>query len=115
MYKNKIVAKNTPSKYFNSANIFEFEDWMLDPDGTSHALGAAFALAGIPDDRYIKLSARQQKLLWGKAYIGKKTICLTEGQFRLIWSSGFGQDRENADLFNYIRWQKGQQQTAFLP
>jgi hypothetical protein len=114
MRKVKVVAKNTPSKYFVNANIFEFEDWMLDSDGTSHALGAAFALAKIPDDHYIRLNARQQKILWGQAYIGKKAICLRNGRFELLWSSGFGGDFECADLFNHIRWQKGEKEITTL-
>lgn len=99
----KRAPKNTPVEYFGNANVFEFEDYMIEgTDGSEHALGAAFALAGIPDKHFIRLSARQQRMLWGDDVIGKKAICLRNGRFEIVWSSGFGQDREICDLIDYV-------------
>lgn len=93
----KQVAK---SKYFTSVNTaFKFEEWMIaGSDHTVHALGAAFALAGIKDDEFIRISAAQQKTLFGSRLIGNKAISLRNGQFLVFWTSGFGGDFETQRL-----------------
>lgn len=93
------MMSTNKSEYFRRVDTqFQFEDWMIDRGGGAGALAAAFALAEIKDGECIRVSAAQQREIFGKVVFGKKCVRINHGILEVVWSSGFGQDTET----NYL-------------
>jgi len=76
---------------------------MIEDNGGLHALAAAFELANIKDNQCIRISAEQQRRLFGKAVIGKKAIRFINGGFQVVWGTAFGQDWEVNELREFLK------------
>jgi hypothetical protein len=98
-------ATDTKSKYFRSVKgTFQFAAWTIKPNVDKYDLGAIWELNDIKDDEYVRISAADQKVLFGSVVIGKKAVTLRKGRFEVVWSQAFGQDYEVQDLFNHIAY-----------
>ena len=71
---------------------------MLEEHGGIHALGAAFQLAGIADGEFVRVSAADQKRIFGRVVLGNRCVRLVQGQFQTVRSTAFGQDAEVISL-----------------
>jgi hypothetical protein len=89
---SKTIAK---SEYFRDVNTtFTFAPWMLGAGDGWYGLGTAFALAGIEDDINVRVSAADQRKLFGRVVFGKQCVRLSSrtGAFETVRSVAFGQD-----------------------
>lgn len=62
-----------------------------------YTLAAALTLVGL-ENRWIRLSARTQRAVIGRAFFGKRRFGLFRGQFRSIRVVCFGLDYETRDV-----------------
>jgi hypothetical protein len=85
----------TKSEYFRDVNaMFTFEPWMLGAGDGWYGLSAAFMHAGIEDDMNVRVSAADQRKLFGRVVFGKQCVRLNSrtGAFETVHSVAFGQD-----------------------
>jgi hypothetical protein len=99
------AGKTIKSECYRNVNTtFTFEPWMIkDSDKSVHHLGAAFMLAGIKDDEFVRLSYADQKTLWGKPLIGKQAIAIRNGHFIVIRSVSYGSDFDTQYLTDIMK------------
>ena len=94
-------------QWFRKVNTtFKFEPWMLAKgNGLEgiHGLGAAFALAGIKDEEFVRLDDQTQKTLFGANIIGKRAVMLRNGEFRVLWTQAYGHDWEDQNIKTFIK------------
>jgi hypothetical protein len=91
----KQTTKRVKSEYFRDVNaMFQFEDWMLGAGDGWYGLASAFQLAGIEDDINVRVSARDQRKLFGRVVFGKQCVRINSrtGAFETVRSQAFGGD-----------------------
>jgi hypothetical protein len=92
----------------NATTKTAFETWMVGDEKPSvYTFAAAVALAGLENQWFVMSSADQRRLL-GAVVFGKKRLRVSSDPSRnhnsapvmVLWTSGFGRDREIA----YLHW-----------
>jgi hypothetical protein len=74
------------------AQLYRFEDWMIQQGGGLPGLAAAFELAGIRDGECIRMAPDQQRAFFGKVIFGKRAIRYWQGRFSAFRSVCYGMD-----------------------
>jgi len=92
MTKSNRISK---SEYFRDVNTsFEFAAWMIGRGDGWYGLASAFQLAGIEDGMNVRVSAGDQRKLFGRVIFGKQCVRINArtGVFQTMRSVSFGGD-----------------------
>jgi hypothetical protein len=88
------------------ATTAKFEDWMIAAEPSVYTFASAVKLAGL-EDRFLRISAADQRRLLGASVFGKKTVRVNsdpskhwaKAPVEVSWTTSFGHDYEVVFLF----------------
>jgi hypothetical protein len=89
------TTKIAKSDFFRRVNTtFTFAPWMLEAGAGWYGLASAFQLSDIKDDEFVRVSAADQRKLFGRVVFGKQCVRINSrtGAFETIRSVAFGGD-----------------------